>query len=170
MIGAIWAMVLPFLGIIISLSMSTPRFDWALGFWGLALAIWIINRPKKRKVIELSRRLTSDGDRMMNNDVIDPDLIAARNMMKDFFTFTQRTHLLKKVDKGEYDQSNDVQVFIAGIKHGRESANIEGKSEIERLREANEKALHILQYCPDKQEKAVALLSAALQNKEYQND
>lgn len=39
-------------------------------------------------------------------------------------------------------------------------------AEIERLREATEKALHILQYCPDKQEKAVALLSAALQPKE----
>ena len=39
-------------------------------------------------------------------------------------------------------------------------------AEVERLREAAEKALHILQYCPDKQEKAVALLSAALQPKE----
>jgi hypothetical protein len=39
-------------------------------------------------------------------------------------------------------------------------------AENKRLREAAEKALHILQYCPDKQEKAVALLSAALQPKE----
>lgn len=40
------------------------------------------------------------------------------------------------------------------------------EAENERLREAAERALHILQYCPDKQEKAVALLSAALQPKE----
>lgn len=43
-------------------------------------------------------------------------------------------------------------------------------SEIERLREASEKALHILQYCPDKQEKVVALLIAALQPKENDID
>jgi hypothetical protein len=39
-------------------------------------------------------------------------------------------------------------------------------AQIERLREATERSLHILQYCPDKQGKAVALLSAALQPKE----
>ena len=48
MSGAIWAMVLPILGIVVSLSMSTPRFDWAFGFWGLAIAIWFINRPRRR--------------------------------------------------------------------------------------------------------------------------
>jgi len=52
--------------------------------------------------------------------------------------------------------------FLAGRERGQE----ERAEEIERLREAAERALHILQYCPDKQEKAVALLSAALQPKE----
>jgi len=50
---------------------------------------------------------------------------------------------------------------------GNLAPTIEGlQEEIKRLRDAAERALHILRYCPDKQEKAVALLSAALQPKE----
>ena len=58
------------------------------------------------------------------------------------------------------------ELTFAAFQQGREQGREESAAQIERLRVAAERALHILQYCPDKQEKAVALLSAALQPKE----
>ena len=63
-------------------------------------------------------------------------------------------------------QTTPIQNAAADLIDQLQATVAEQAQEIERLREATERALHILQYCPDKQEKAVALLSAALQPKE----